>query len=110
MIAYLIEDYLSRHNMYRKDFADKLGFNEKTVCNWTKLRQVPTYFSAQCLLDLFLKDVEEESDKLAYEEMYWWIWETEYCWRVNKLRKDRGLESLETKRCLQHYTAGSSSE
>lgn len=103
MIAYLIDEYISQHNIYRKDFADKLGFNEKTVCNWTKRRQVPTYFSAQCLLDLFTADITDVNEKLIYEETFWWIWETEYCWRVNKLRNERGLEANVSKRCLQHF-------
>lgn len=102
MISYLIEDYLSRNKMYRKDFADRLGFNEKTITNWTKRRQVPTYFSAQCLLELFTSDITSNCEKLVYEDTFWWIWETEYCWRINQLRRERGLKTSSPKHLLQH--------
>ena len=102
MISYLIEDYLSRNKMFKKDFADRLGFSEKTITNWTKRRQVPTYFSAQCLLELFTEDIISKAEKLIYEDMFWGIWETEYVWRINKLRTDRGLKTESPKHLLQH--------
>ncbi len=101
MIALLIEHYLAQNKMSRRKFADKIGFHRKTITSWRKGRQVPTFFSAQCLLDLFLKDVEE-SDKLAYEGMYWWIWETEYCARINQLRQLRCQRKIDSLRLLQH--------
>lgn len=102
MIAFLIEDYLNRNSMYKKDFAKKLGYNPKTITNWTERRQIPVYFGARCLLKLFKSEISCPDEKLAYEELFWWIWDTEYVWRLNKLRRARGLKTESPKHLLQH--------
>jgi DNA-binding XRE family transcriptional regulator len=102
MIALLIEHYLAQNKMSRRKFADKIGFHRKTITSWRKGRQVPTFFSAQCLLDLLAENIIDEDEKLIYEETFWWIWETEYCARINQLRQLRCQRKIDSLRLLQH--------
>ena len=102
MIALLIENYLEQNQMSRRKFADKIGFHRKTITSWRKGRQVPTFFSAQCLLDLLAEKIIDEDEKLIYEETFWWIWETEYLVRINQLRQIRRQQKIDSLRLLQH--------
>ena len=73
MIAYLVNEYLSQHDMTIQTMAKKLGFSDKQVRHWTRGLHVPYRFSAECLVTLFMKDIAEEH-KRQYESAFWDVW------------------------------------
>ena len=73
MMSFLITEYQGRHGLSNRALALKLGFNYHTIGRW-KLRQFfPNLFSAECLLNLFLRDVEPVNHA-AYTRYFWDVW------------------------------------
>jgi hypothetical protein len=73
MIAYLVNEYLSQHEMSLQTMAKKLGFSDKQVRHWSRGKHIPYKFSAECLVSLFLRDIAEKH-KLEYESVFWHVW------------------------------------
>lgn len=89
MIGIFIIEYLKRNNIALKDFAEKLGFEEKTVRRWIIQRQVPSKFNASCILCLLLGEIQSDKKKEEFEEMFWWTWRTEFDLKLIRKRTKR---------------------
>lgn len=86
MIAWLLQEYMSQKNLNLNEITSKLGFHQKIVWNWLHLKHCPNKFSAQCILDLFIKE-KNQNEVEQYKEYFWKIWNIDKLNFDSRLRK-----------------------
>lgn len=72
LIGYLIQSYISQHDLTLAGFCRRLGYYQKTVNGWLMLRHFPSKTSLEHVLLLFTKNIPE-NNRAQYAESFWHI-------------------------------------
>jgi transcriptional regulator with XRE-family HTH domain len=72
LIGYLIQSYISQHNLTLAGFCRRLGYYEKTVNGWLFKRHRPSKTSLDHLLILFTQNIPE-TERDEYTKNFWYI-------------------------------------
>lgn len=70
MIGYLLTVYIEKHGLNNRSLSRKLGFSHHTIGHWRNHKHTISFFSAECVLILLLKDVKPENHN-QYKEFFW---------------------------------------